>query len=223
VVLDEGRTRSDLQKRRTFLLARGWLRHPRRYDPDARGIDRGRHPRRGIVASARQAKETLPLGDTTLLGWVVREAEASSLDRVVIVARSEVDTRRAGVVRPDARDTTCSASLKAGLAAVGTCDAVMLLLGDTPGVDASVINAVSAAWESTRAWALVTLYDEGVGHPLVFAAEALPSLHALHGEKAVWKLLESEPARVERTRIGRPLPRDVDGWDDYEALLRALA
>lgn len=168
-------------------------------------------------------KQTLRLGDTTLLGWVVREAEASSLDRVAVVARVDLETGRAEVVRPAAGDASCSASLKAGLASVGACVAVMLLLGDTPEVDASVINAVCAAWESTRPWALVTRYDDGLGHPLVFAAEALPSLRALHGDKAVWKLLESQSHWVQHARIERPLPRDVDRWEDYEALLQAFA
>ena len=168
-------------------------------------------------------KQTLPLGDTTLLGWVVREVEASSLDRVVVVTRQDLVAARAEVARPDAGDTTCSASLRAGLAAVGECDGVMLLLGDTPEVDALVIDRVRAAWEATRPWALVTGYEDGSGHPLVFSADALPSLRALRGEKAVWKLLESEPDRVQHARIERPLPRDVDSWDDYEALLEAFA
>ena len=168
-------------------------------------------------------KQTLPLGDTTVLGWVVREAEASLLDRVVVVARSDVASGRAEVAQPDAGDATCSASLNSGLAATGICDAVMLLLGDTPGVNASVIDVVRAAWESEQPWALVTQYDDGLGHPLVFAADALPALRALHGEKAVWKRLESEPDRVKHARVGRPLPRDVDSWDDYEAVLQALA
>jgi molybdenum cofactor cytidylyltransferase len=179
----------------------------------------------GAGASRRlgRPKQALRLGDTTLLGWVVREAEASSLHRVIVVARGNLVTGRAEVVRAGAHDSACSASLKAGLATVEACDAVMVLLGDTPEVDASLIDAVFATWESTRPWALVTRYDNGLGHPLVFAAEALPSLRALHGDKAVWKLLESEPERVEHARIGRPLPRDVDGWDDYEALLEAFA
>ena len=86
-----------------------------------------------------------------------------------------------------------------------------------------MVDGVRAAWESTRPWALATLYDDGLGHPLVFAAEALPSLRTLRGEKAVWKLLESEADRVERARMERPLPRDVDSWDDYEALLQAFS
>src|SRR5262245_49006892 len=93
----------------------------------------------GAGASRRlgRSKQALPLGDTTLLGWVVREAEASLLDRIVVITRGDIHTGRAVVARPEARDTTCSASLKAGLAAVGACDAVMLLRGDTPEVDAS--------------------------------------------------------------------------------------
>jgi len=179
----------------------------------------------GAGASRRlgRSKQALPLGDTTLLGWVVREAEASLLDRIVVITRGDIHTGRAVVARPEARDTTCSASLKAGLAAVGACDAVMLLLGDTPEVDASVIDGVRAAWESTRPWALVTQYEGGLGHPLAFAADALPSLRTLRGEKAVWKLLESEAERVEQAPIERPLPRDVDTWDDYELLVRTFA
>jgi molybdenum cofactor cytidylyltransferase len=168
-------------------------------------------------------KQTLPLGDTTLLGWVLREAEVSSLDRVVVVTQAEVATTRGELVRPDANDGSCSQSLRSGLAAARPCEAVMLLLGDMPGVDATVIDTVRAAWEPTRDWALGTRYDDGLGHPLVFGADAFNDLDALHGDKAVWKLLESEPDRVREARIERPLPRDVDTWDDYQAVLRALA
>jgi molybdenum cofactor cytidylyltransferase len=168
-------------------------------------------------------KQTLPFGDTTLLGWVLREAEASSLDRVVVVTQDEVATARAEVARPEAGgDETCSNSLRSGLAAACPCEAVMLLLGDMPGVDAAVMDSVRDAWESMRDWALVTRYDDGLGHPLVFAADAFPALRALHGDKAVWKLLESEPDSVGEVRVVRSLPRDVDTWDDYQAVLRAL-
>jgi molybdenum cofactor cytidylyltransferase len=167
-------------------------------------------------------KQTLPLGDTTLLGWVLREAEASSLDRVVVVTEEELATARAAVARPTG-DGTCSSSLHEGLAAAGPCEAVMLLLGDTPGVSASIIDVVRMTWESEQPWAVVTQYDDGVGHPLVFAAEALPELRAVHGDKALWKLLESSPERVGAARVAQSLPRDVDSWDDYEAVLQAFA
>jgi molybdenum cofactor cytidylyltransferase len=178
----------------------------------------------GLSRRLGRPKQTLPLGDTTLLGWTVREAEASSLDRVVLVTTADVETERAEVVEPNGRDPSCTAtSLRSGLAAAGDADAVVLLLGDMPGVDADVIDQVRAAWEDGRPWALATEYEDGRGHPLVFSAEAVETLRAARGPKPAWRLLESEPDRVAAAHVARPLPRDVDTWEDYEAVLRALA
>jgi len=178
----------------------------------------------GLSRRLGRPKQTLPLGDTTLLGWVVREAEASSLDRVVVVTTDGVEPVRAEVTEPSGRDPSCTAtSLRAGLAAAGEADAVMLLLGDMPGVDAPVIDTVRAAWEEERPWALATEYADGRGHPLVFSAGAVDALRSARGPKPAWRLLGSDPARVATARVARPLPRDVDTWDDYEAVVRALA
>jgi molybdenum cofactor cytidylyltransferase len=178
----------------------------------------------GLSRRLGRPKQTLPLGDTTLLGWVVREAEASSLDRVIVVTTSKVETGRAELFEPSGSDPSCTAtSLRSGLAAAGEADAVMLLLGDMPGVDAAVVNEVRAAWDETEPWALATEYSDGRGHPLVFSAAAVEELRASRGPKPAWRLLESAPGRVAAARVGRPLPRDVDTWEDYEAVVRALA
>ncbi len=177
----------------------------------------------GLSRRLGRPKQTLPLGDTTLLGWVVREAEASSLDPLVVVTTMEVETSRATVTRPSGSDPSCSASsLRSGLDAVGAPDAVLLLLGDMPGVDAALVEAVRTAWETQRPWALVTEYDDARGHPLVFSADAVARLRAARGEKVAWRLIESEPGRVATVRAPRPIPRDVDTWEDYEAVRAEL-
>lgn len=174
-------------------------------------------------------KQTLPLGDTTVLGWVVRNAEASSLDRVVVVlggagddARASLVTGRAELVSNETYADGCASSLLSGLDAVDDGDAVMLVLGDMPGVDASVIDAVRADWEDHTPAVAVTSYRGHLGHPFVFAAEMFSALAALHGDKAVWKVIEAEPHRVRSVDIDRPLPLDVDTWDDYAAVCRQL-
>ena len=190
----------------------------------------------GIVLGAGSSrrmgrpKQTLALGDTTLLGWVLRDAEDSSLDRVVLVlggaadeARAAVTPRRARIADNGAYGEGCASSLLAGLDAAGACDAVMLLLGDMPGVDAEVIDEARRHWETHRPWGLVTRYEDGLGHPFVFAAAAFPALRGLHGDKAVWKLLDRHPELVREVRVARPLPRDVDTPEDYEAVRLALA
>lgn len=175
-------------------------------------------------------KQTLPLGDTTVLGWTVRDAEASALDRVCVVlggaaeeAARTLRPGRARVVYNAAYGSGCASSLLAGLDHAGDCDAIMMLLGDMPGVDVTIIDGVLAAWRADPAWAAVTAYDDGLGHPFVFSAGAFPALRALHGDKAVWKLVDSEPQnRVRRVRASGPRPLDVDTWDDYLAASRRL-
>jgi molybdenum cofactor cytidylyltransferase len=182
----------------------------------------------GAGASTRlgRPKQTLPFGDTTLLGHVLRDVEDSSLDRVVLVvggaaaeALAPITPRRAEVVRNDSYGSGCASSLLAGLDAAGDVMAVMLLLGDMPGVEPAVIDQVASRWDEMRPWAAVTSYRGVLGHPLVFSKEAFPELREPHGDKAVWKLIERRPERVERIDVDRELPRDVDTWDDYEAAL----
>jgi molybdenum cofactor cytidylyltransferase len=190
----------------------------------------------GIVLGAGESKrlgrpkQTLPFGDTTLLGHVLRDVEDSSLERVVLVvggaaeeALAAITPRRAEVVRNDSYGSGCASSLLAGLDATGSEEeAVMLVLGDMPGVGPAVIDAVADTWEERHPWASVTSYRGDLGHPFVFARAAFPDLRGLHGDKAVWKLIERHPQRVERIDLDRPLPRDVDTWADYEAALSVV-
>ena len=190
----------------------------------------------GIVLGAGESrrlgrpKQTLGFGGGTLLGHVIRDVEASALDRVVVVlgaaaaaADDALASGRAEVVHNDAYGTGCASSLLAGLDAAGTCDAIMLLLGDMPGVDPTIIDAVLAAWRRAPSWAAVSAYENGIGHPFVFSADAFATLRSLHGDKAVWKIVDDEPVdRVARVPVGRSIPLDVDTWGDYVAVCRAF-
>jgi molybdenum cofactor cytidylyltransferase len=175
-------------------------------------------------------KQTLPLGDTTVLGWTLRDAESSALDRVCVVlggaaddAARAIQPSRATVVYNAAHGSGCASSLLAGLDYAGDCAAIMMLLGDMPGVDAAIIDRALAAWRADPSWAAVTAYEDDLGHPFVFSAEAFPALRALHGDKAVWKLVDGEPdTLVRRVRVHSPRPLDVDTWDDYLAVCRRL-
>jgi molybdenum cofactor cytidylyltransferase len=204
----------------------------------------------GVVLGAGKStrfgspKQLLPFGDTTLLGQAVRNADASALDRIVVVLgraseelRATVDFGRAEVVENTAYGTGCASSLLAGLDAAGEgCEAIALLLGDQPGVKSEYIDHVVATWQQNRPWAAVTAYDpspvragfkpapygppvEALGHPFIFAREAFGELSSLHGDKAVWKLIEAHPERVSRVKIAAPLPPDVDDPEDYDLAL----
>jgi molybdenum cofactor cytidylyltransferase len=104
----------------------------------------------------------------------------------------------------------------------GDCEALMRLLGDMPGVDASLIDDVSSAWKRQRPWAAVTSHEDDLAHPFVLSAAAFPSLRGLHGDGAVWEVVDRHPERVQKLPLSRPLPRDVDTWDDYREVAAAL-
>lgn len=187
----------------------------------------------GVVLGAGRSsrfgspKQFLPFGDTTLLGQAVRNANASSLDRVVVVLgraseelRSSVDLGRAEVVENSAYGTGCASSLLAGMDAAGEeREALALLLGDQPGVRPEFIDRTISFWRRERPWSCVASYRGEPGHPFVFAREAFEELRGLHGDKAVWKLMESYPERISRVEIDAAPPPDVDAPEDYEMAL----
>ena len=187
----------------------------------------------GVVLGAGESsrfgspKQLLPFEDTTLLGQVVRNANASSLDRVVVVlgraageVRASLDFGRAEVVENTAYGTGCASSLLAGLDAAGEeCEALALLPGDQPGVLTQFIDRALSEWRRTRPWVSICSYRGSLGHPFIFSREAFGELRELHGDKAVWKLVEAYPERVRRVELDAELPPDVDTPEDYELAL----
>lgn len=187
----------------------------------------------GVVLGAGRSsrfgspKQLLPFGDTTLLGQVVRNANASSLDRTVVVLgrasgelRDAIDFGRAEVVENTAYGTGCASSLLAGLDAAGDdCRALFLLLGDQPGVLTGFIDRAHSVWRIDRPWAAVCSYRGRLGHPFVFSPTAFEDLRGLHGDKAVWKLIEANPDRVREIELDAELTPDVNTPEDYERVL----
>ena len=56
----------------------------------------------------------------------------------------------------------------------------------------------------------VCRYDDSRGHPFAFGRAMLDELAALHGDKAVWRLLEQHGADVAEVPVAGPVPLDVD-------------
>ncbi len=85
----------------------------------------------------------------------------------------------------------CATSIRTALALVDDdVDGVVLLLGDQPGVTVATIEALVAG---AREHAVgVCSYDDGLGHPLWFDRSMFATLAGLHGDKAVWKLVDAD-------------------------------
>jgi molybdenum cofactor cytidylyltransferase len=173
-------------------------------------------------------KQLLPLGGRTLLDHALDAAHSSGFDQLIVAlggssveVRAQVDLTGANVVENLDYGEGCSSSIAASLAAVDPgCEVLVLMLGDQPGVTAATVRALLAGRGDGAAMA-VCRYDDGRGHPLAFGRALFDDLRELHGDKAVWKLMDRLGNEVVEVRVPGPVPRDVDTREDYEAVLAA--
>ena len=186
----------------------------------------------GVVLAAGSStrmgkpKQLLPYRGTTILETVVRAAEASQLEGVVVVVAEEFDTetvalgRAEWAVNPDPGEGNLSSLLAGSDNWPG--QPVMVLLGDMPGVGTDVIDALLVAWDANPGYAAIARYTDGEGHPFILSDLFVSSLSRHEGDKALWPLLHEEaPGEVLRFDIAATKPVDINTEEDYRRALDA--
>ena len=169
-------------------------------------------------------KQLLSYGSGTLLGHVLGTARECGFDQLLCViggaadeVRAKVDFSGVEVVENPDFGEGCSSSIAAALDAIDErADVLVLMLGDKPGVTPETVARLLA--ERGDAPIAVCSYEDGPGHPLAFSRSLFPELEGLHGDKAVWKLLDRHADTAAEVPVGGPIPRDVDTWEDYRRL-----
>ena len=183
----------------------------------------------GAGASQRLGppKQLLPYRGTTMLGWVVDQAQrANSLDEVVVVlgraadqVREQLDFGAARVVENPVFGEGCASSYRAGIGALNSeSSAIMIILGDMPGITPEIINELAEAWREGEAPIALCSYQGRKGHPMIFARSMFAQLVDLHGDKAAWKLVDANAATVQEVHFNRPFPADINTPEDFQKL-----
>jgi molybdenum cofactor cytidylyltransferase len=179
----------------------------------------------GAGASSRfgRPKQLLPFKGATLLGWVIDQAgRATGLDEVIVVLgraadeiREKVDFVNAKVVENPVFREGCASSYRAGIEALDPrSDAIMIILGDQPGVDPETITQVAEEWRRGDGQIALASYRGRKGHPMLFARPLFEQLVGLHGDKAAWKLVDANPGLVRIIPLDREFPDDIDTPED---------
>ncbi len=188
----------------------------------------------GVVLAAGSSrrlgtpKQVLPYRDTTLLGATLEVARSAGFDQLIVTlggaaqaVRDAVSLNGADVVTVDDSGIGCSASLRVALERVDPHAAgIVLLLGDQPRVDPATLRRMIA--EIPGADVMVCRYADGIGHPFWLSRSVFGELSQLHGDKGVWKLVQSGRYPVRELEVDGPIPLDVDTWDDYRRLLESV-
>ena len=156
----------------------------------------------GLVLAAGSAtrfgapKQLAELDGVPLLEHALRAMTAAPVGRVVVVLGSGADEIAAGVNLHGAEPLVCSrwdegqsASLACGLAALESCEAVVVTLGDQPRISPDAIRRVIAARDSAAA--VRATYGENPGHPVLLEHELFGPLRDVSGDKGARNLLLS--------------------------------
>jgi molybdenum cofactor cytidylyltransferase len=141
-------------------------------------------------------------------------AAVTAVSPRVVVLGHAAEEIRASVDLHGAEPVVCedwhegqSASLRRGLAALAGADAVLVVLGDQPGITASAIDAVLA--EGGDEDAVRATYGGDPGHPVLLRRALLDRAGELRGDSGFRDLLRG--ARVREVEVGHLAdPADID-------------
>jgi molybdenum cofactor cytidylyltransferase len=181
----------------------------------------------GSSSRLGQPKQLLPFRGTTLLGATLDVARRCAFSQLLVTlggaaadVAAVIDFTGAQVVDNPDFGSGCGSSISAAIAHVDDAsEGLVLMLGDQPDVSVEAVSRLVG--EGGASQVAVCRYADGRGHPFWFARTVFDELRSLHGDKAIWKVLESGRYSVTEVSIEATVPIDVDTWADYEALLAA--
>ncbi len=108
-----------------------------------------------------------------------------------------------------------SSSLRRGVEALGPdVDAVVVALGDQPGIDPAVVRAVIARWRATEQPIVAVRYRGVQGHPVLFAQSLFVELAATTGDRGAKSVIGRSEERVAYVDVDAPAPPDIDTPED---------
>ncbi|MGD0655082.1 MAG: nucleotidyltransferase family protein [Thermoguttaceae bacterium] len=170
-------------------------------------------------------KLLLPLGDRTVIARIVDEVLRSPVDRVFAIVGPEgngvieaisnkcVDF----VTNPDIQGEMLS-SVRCGLCAMpDDCTAVLVVLGDQPGIAADVIALLVRAFQTSGRGIVVPIHGGRRGHPLLMSMHYRDEILNCYQDVGLRGLLHAHPEDVSEVEVAAPdVIEDMDVPEDYE-------
>ncbi len=169
------------------------------------------------------------LDDRPIVRWSA-EVLVGAVDELVVVVRDEASAIRAALdglsirwaVNHDA-ERGMSTAIRAGLVTLPAgVEATIVALGDQPLVDGRVVERLVARWREHGAPAVQPRYDDGRGHPVLFARSLFPALSALEGDVGARAVLDSVGDALDLLTVAGRRPIDVDTRESLRAVATEL-
>jgi molybdenum cofactor cytidylyltransferase len=179
----------------------------------------------GLSSRMGRPKMTLPWGNTTVLGRVLQVLGASSPDEILVVtggAQEAVEAicDAAGVRTVHNREYASGemlSSLQLGLLSVlPTTDTAMIVLGDQPGIQHEVVEALIRSYNDTGASLIIPSFQRRRGHPWLVARELWPRLLEMRPPETPRDFLHRRSGIIHYVEVSTPsIVEDIDNLDEY--------
>ena len=181
----------------------------------------------GTASRFGRPKQLIDLGGRPLVTYAVQSALDAGVSEVIVVLGNEaaqvgdaLSTLPVGLVFNPRFAEGQGTSVAAGIAALSPdIDAVVILLGDQPGVRPATIEALVEAFATGTSGIIAPVYGTILGNPVLFGRDLFPALQALDGDEGARSIIRSRMPEVLRVPVpGDAPPPDIDTEADYEAV-----
>ena len=175
-------------------------------------------------------KPLLPFGNKTVIECCIDYLRAGGVDPIVVVLGHRADAVKKLLINQPVTfaynhdpDSEMGASIAAGMRELpDTAQAILIALVDHPAVPASVVASIIDMWKQGARLVKPTWQDRG-GHPVLVDLSLRSELLGLSSSGGLKALFETYRDEVVRMPFDSPyVARDMDTWDDYDALHREL-
>jgi len=170
-------------------------------------------------------KLLLPLGGRPMIAVVVDEVLRSPCDQTFVVVGEDgariqqaLEGRPVTFVGNRGEREDMLTSVRCGLQALpDTCDSILIVLGDQPGIQRSLITQMLASYAGTGCRIVVPAYQGRRGHPLLFSARYRQEVMTEFDETGLRGLLYKHPEQVFELPCESPaMLGDIDTPEQYE-------
>lgn len=175
-------------------------------------------------------KPLLPFGNKTVIECCIDYLRAGGVEPIVVVLGHRADEVRAQLANRAVKfaynrdpGSEMGASIAAGIHELPeTAEATLIALSDHPAVPANVVSSLIETWKSGSRLVKPTWQDRG-GHPVLVDLSFREELLGLSSNAGLKALFATHSDEVTRMTVESPyVARDMDTWDDYNALHREI-
>jgi len=170
-------------------------------------------------------KMVLPWKNTTVIGQVVDVLAQAGINEMVVVtggAHEQVEAALEGlpvklVFNPRYPEDEMAYSLQAGLLALSEeVEATLVALGDQPQIECTVVQAIMAAYQQSKAALIVPSYKMRRGHPWLIVRSLWPEVQILPSGRTLRDVLNAQAEQINYLQVDTPsILQDLDTPEDY--------